>query len=114
MRALRSWCGLGVAVLWLSGCNQGTPVASVPAPQPAEAAAPAAFADLPADAPCTEKIQRFQAVLADDRTTGNVEKPVYDQIETELSKAASACSAGRGREALGLVKASEERHGYHV
>lgn len=113
-----TWCGVGLAALLLSGCNQGSPVASAPPPPteaPAAAApAPAQFASLPAGAPCTDKINRYQAVLSDDVRTGNVERPVYNQIQTELSKAADACAAGRDREALGLVKASEERHGYHV
>ncbi len=108
-----TWCGVGLAALLLGGCNQGSPVASATAPA-AGAPATAQFANLPGGAPCTEKINRYQAVLSDDVRTGNVERPVYNQIQTELSKAADACAAGRGHEALGLVKASEERHGYHV
>ena len=101
-----------VAALVLCGCNQETPAASVP--PPASAAPAAKFANLPAGAACTEKIHRYQSVLAADDSTGNVEHKVYDQIETELAQAASACAAGRDREALGLVHSSEVRHGYHV
>lgn len=112
-------CGAGCAALLLSGCNQGSPVAAAPPPPTdAQAAVPAPapgqLASLPAGAPCTDKINRYQAVLSDDVRTGNLERPVYNQIQTELSKAAGACTAGHGREALGLVKASEARHGYHV
>ncbi len=101
-----------VTALLLCGCNEAQPVASAPPPPPA---APAArFANLPAGAPCTEKIHRYQSVLAADLSTGNVEQKVYDQIESELAQAAAACADGLGREALGLVHASEVRHGYHV
>lgn len=106
-------CGLGIAVLLLGGCNQGTPVAAAP-PSDAPAPVPAQFDSLPKGAPCTEKINHYQWVLSADVATGNVERPVYDEIEKELTAAADACIAGHGREALGLVKASEDRHGYHV
>lgn len=96
----------------LCGCNQGTPVASAPPSRAAPAAAQ--FANLPGGAACTEKIHHYQSVLAADESTGNVAQKVYDQIESELAAAATACAAGRDREALGLVHSSEIRHGYHV
>ncbi|MGB8278363.1 MAG: hypothetical protein WCF20_10605 [Methylovirgula sp.] len=111
MRAPVSLYGVCVAALLLCGCNEAQPVAAVPPPP----AAPAAkFANLPAGAACTEKIHRYQSVLAADLSTGNVEQKVYDQIEQELAQAAADCADGLGREALSLVHASEVRHGYHV
>ncbi len=103
-----------IAAFWLAGCNQPSPVASVPPPPPQAAQEPAAFASLPPGAPCSDKIHRYQAVLAADQSTGNVEPPVYQSIEQELSDAAQACAAGHDREAMALIQASEERHGYHV
>ncbi len=73
------------AALWLAGCNQPSPVASVPPPPPQAAQEPAAFASLPPGAPCSDKIHRYQAVLAADQSTGNVEPPVYQAIEQELT-----------------------------
>jgi hypothetical protein len=102
------------AALSLAGCNQPSPVASVPPPPPQAAQDPAAFANLPPGAVCSDKIHRYQAVLAADQRTGNVEPPVYRAIEQELSDAAQACAAGHDREAMGLIQASEDRHGYHV
>ena len=112
MQALVSSLVVCATALLLCGCNEAQPVASVPPPQPAPAAA--RFANLPAGALCTEKIHRYQSVLAADLSTGNVEQKVYDQIERELAQAAAACSDGLGRQAVGLVHASEVRHGYHV
>ena len=113
MRTKLLLLGSCVTALLLCGCNQGTPAASVP-PPPQAAPAAAKFANLPAGAACTEKIHRYQSVLTADESTGNVEQKVYDQIESELTQAATACAAGRDREALGLVHSSEVRHGYHV
>lgn len=105
-----------MAALALSACNQGSPIASVP-PQPQQqpqVAPEAAFlANLPPSGPCSEKIRRYQSVLVADEETGNLERRVYDEIEQELIEAAKACTAGHGREAIGLVHASQERHGYH-
>ncbi len=98
-------------VLLLCGCNEAQPVASAPPPPPSPAAK---FANLPAGAACSQKIHRYQSVLADDLSTGDVEQKVYDQIEQELGQAAADCMDGLGREALQLVHASEVRHGYHV
>ncbi len=85
-----------------------------PPPQPQPAPPAAKFANLPAGAACTKKINRYQAVLAADLKTGNVEQKVYDEIEQEVALAAADCADGLDREALKLVRDSEERHGYHV
>lgn len=114
----RSACLLtAFAALTLCGCNLDAPVASAPPPPPPPPpqAAPAAdFSNLPPEAPCTDKINRYQSVLVADHQTGNVNDSVFGQIEQELSDAAAACSAGHSGEALNLVRASETRHGYHV
>ncbi len=98
----------------LSGCDQTTgssnvPVASVSAQTPAPI-----NPGLPEGASCTAAYMRYQTVLKADVDTGNVEQPVYDQIQKELARASSACSAGRDSEALSVIKASEAKHGYHT
>ncbi len=101
--------------LALAGCNQPSPVASVPPPPPqAGPVEPALFAKLPEGAACTGKIHRFQALLRADLASGNLERPVYDQIELELSQAAADCVDGLSAQAMTLIKASAARHGYHV
>jgi hypothetical protein len=66
------------------------------------------------EAACTARLERYQEVVSADRRTGNVNASVYAQIERELSRAAAACSAGRDREALSLIRQSQARHGYHT
>ncbi|MGB7698929.1 MAG: hypothetical protein WBL57_06395, partial [Methylovirgula sp.] len=63
---------------------------------------------------CTDKINRYEFVLSTDHQTGNVNESVFVAIEQELTEAAAACAAGHDREALNLVRASEDRHGYHI
>lgn len=111
-RSAWPWAVFAIA-LALSACNEDAPVASAPPPPPPPAA-PASFANLPPDAPCTTKINHYQSVLVADHETGNVNDSVFNQIEHELSDAAAACSAGRGGEAMNLIRASETKHGYHT
>lgn len=99
----------------VSGCDQtagssNVPVAAVPAQSPRAPINPG----LPEGAPCTAAYTRYQTVLKADVDTGNVEQPVYDQIQKELARAASACLEGRDSEALSVIKASEVKHGYHT
>jgi hypothetical protein len=101
------------AALALCGCNQDAPVASAPPPPP-KAAPVADFSNLPPGVPCSDKINRYQSVLVGDHQTGNVNDSVFEEIEHELTDAAAVCSAGHDGEALGLVRASEDKHGYHI
>ncbi len=99
------------AALLLSGCNESAqPVAAAPPP----AAAGPALAGLPPGAPCSGAIGAYQTVVQHDADTGNVNQSVYHQIEDEISRAAGACAAGRGGEAISLIQSSKSRHGYHV
>jgi hypothetical protein len=107
-----AWPLAACTALMLCGCNEAAPVASVPPPP--QAAAAADFSNLPPGAPCTDKINSYQSVLVADHRTGNVNDSVFAQIENELTDAAAACSAGHSGQALGLIRASEDRHGYHV
>ena len=114
LHATSTALGAALAVsLALAGCNEtsanmGTPETSV------ATASPAAGFRLPPGAPCSGEINRFQDVVKSDLDTGNVERKIYEQIETDLNRAASACSAGKGSEAHAIVAASKARHGYHA
>lgn len=111
-----------IAAIALAGCNSSGSQTSGPSPA-AVAAAPGAGAQgaaqpnwppLPEGAACTGELNRYQAVLKADVGTGNVNKSVYDKIQTELAHAADACAAGRDAEAQSLIRASKERHGYRA
>ncbi len=106
-----------VAAIGLGGCNSSGPQAGAP-PTAAVAAAPGAsqpnWPPLPQGAACTDELNRYQAVLKADVGTGNVNKSVYDKIQTELVHAADACAAGHDAEARSLIRASKERHGYRA
>jgi hypothetical protein len=108
-----AWPLTAFAALALCGCNVDAPVASAPPPPP-QAAPAADFSNLPPGAPCSDKINHYQSVLVADHQTGNVNDSVFAQIEHELTDAAAACSAGHSGEALNLIRASEDKHGYHV
>jgi hypothetical protein len=98
--------------LFLAGSAQALPIfVSNPAPMPR--AVMTVDVSLPPGAPCTERYDRYQTVVEADHRTGNVNEPVYAEIERELSRAAAACAAGQDGEALSLIHQSEARHGYH-
>ncbi len=94
-----------LVALALAGCNDslGGPVASAPPPS-AVASGPG----------CTGEIGRYQAVTKEDLATGNLEDKVYAKIQTELSRASAACSAGRAAEAHRIVAQSKAAHGYRA
>ena len=112
MRRRGFW--LAALALALCGCNQDAPVASAPPPPPQQAAPPIDVTSLPPNEPCTDLITRYQTILDSDHRTGNVGDSVFAQIEHELTDAAAACSAGQNGQAMALVHASEDKHGYHV
>ena len=109
MRIVMPVAALGAA-LALSACNANDgmsgPVASAPPP-------PVAMS-LPQGAACSKEINTYETVLKGDLATGNVEEKVYDQIQTEMARAASACSAGKGGEAHAIVASSKAKHGYRA
>lgn len=98
--------GLGLAsLLALGACS---PSASTP-PSAAVAAAPS---PIPTGTGCGAAIARTQAVVESDVATGNLNKPVGDRFQADLSVAAQACAAGRDRDAMGLLAAAKARYGY--
>lgn len=103
-----------LAALALGGCNQtagsSAPVATA-APQ---APAPPNWPKLPDGAACTNELTHYQTVLDADVGTGNVNRSVYDEIETELVPAADACAAGKDTEARAMIRSAKLKHGYHA
>ncbi|MGH6796482.1 MAG: hypothetical protein ACREDH_15095 [Methylocella sp.] len=69
---------------------------------------------MPEGAACTHDLTHYQTVLDADVHTGNVNRAVYDQIETDLSRAANACAAGHDGEARAIIRSTKLRHGYHA
>jgi hypothetical protein len=102
------------AALALCACN----AASNGSAPPPVAAAPAStkpdWPTLPEAAKCTGDLKSYQSVLSADVKTGNLNQTVFDQVQTELGKAAQACAAGRDAEAESLIRASKQRHGYRA
>ena len=98
------------AAFTLTACNATSggagPITSAPI-------GPMAY-QLPPGSGCAAEINRYQGVLRADLETGNVDQRVYDDIQRELTRAASACEAGRDGEARGLVSASKAKHGYRA
>lgn len=101
-----------LGALGLAGCNASD--GGSMAPTTAAAITPTSSFGLPPGAPCSGEIGRYDAVVKDDLRTGNVEQKVYDQIQKELTRAASACSAGKGGEAHAIVASSKSKHGYRA
>jgi hypothetical protein len=99
---------LVLAAAALAGCNDGGtgPVASAPI-------APSAY-HVAGGAPCSGEIDTYQAVVAHDLETGNVEQKVADQIHDELARAAAACTAGQNAKAHAIVASSKAKHGYRA
>lgn len=102
------------AALTLGACNQTSgspaPVAAVAPPGSARPDWP----KLPENAACTQELTHYQTVLDADVSTGNVNRSVYDAIETELLPAANACAAGKDKESLAMIRSAKVKHGYRA
>jgi hypothetical protein len=61
---------------------------------------------------CAGAIARYRAVQDNDLSMGHVAKSVYAQIKREIEAAEQACSAGQDAKAMGMIRASQTRHGY--
>jgi hypothetical protein len=103
-----------LAALTLGGCNQTSgPTAPVATASPQAPTAPN-WPKLPEGAACTNDLTHYQTVLDADVGTGNVNRSVYDQIETELVPAANACAAGHDSEAQAIIRSAKLKHGYRA
>ncbi|MBI1867147.1 MAG: hypothetical protein HYS06_02425 [Methylocystis sp.] len=98
-----------LAALGLAGCNSGAAPADLAANAPNVAPGDVR---LPEGAGCSGAVARYRAITDNDLAMGHVNRSVYDQIQGEISDAASACSAGRDARAVSLLHASRARHGY--
>jgi len=76
--------------------------------------APPNWPQLPEGAACTKDLNHYQTVLDADVHTGNVNRSVYDQIETDLGRAANACAAGHDGEARAIIRKTKSDHGYRA
>lgn len=105
--------GVVLSAAGLGGCYQA---ARYPAPAAAIPRGPIqpAWPDLPENAACTKDLKRFQAVLWDDVTTGNLNQSVYDKIEADLDRAADACAQGQDSEARAIIRSTKLKHGYRA
>jgi hypothetical protein len=65
-----------------------------------------------ASAVCGSTLTEFEAIIASDAKTGNLNKGVQRRILAELSRAQAACIAGRDAEALSQLGAIKHRFGY--
>jgi hypothetical protein len=93
----------------VAGCNSAQPLA----PQgPGSRSVPPAGFKLPEGSGCSGSIARYRAIMDNDLAMGHVNQGVYNQIQSEIGDAESACSAGQEARALTLVHASRARHGY--
>ena len=110
MRSI-SFAPLLALMLALAGCNANRQQPPIEAVQPP---AQDVVRVTPRAAPesCAEEIARYRAIQDNDLAMGHVDKGVYAQIQTEISEAERACSAGDGLRAQYLLRASKERHGY--
>jgi hypothetical protein len=114
MRRIFLFSAIVGAAAALCGCYQSQPYVGPTAAAPSTGIATPVWPDLPPAAACTDKLNSYQKVLTSDVTTGNLNQKVYNEIEADLSRAASACAAGKDGEALGIIHATKEKHGYHV
>jgi hypothetical protein len=105
------FAGIAVWSLALAGCKSASPVAGN-APETGVAQLASQSASPQSGGGCSGEIARYSTVMKNDFDTGNVNKSVYGQFQSEIARAQAACSAGRDSEALGLVRASKTRHGY--
>ena len=103
-----------LAALALGGCNQTSSSSAPVATAVPQAPAPPNWPKLPDGAACTKELSHYQTVLDADVGTGNVNRSVYDQIETELVPAANACAAGHDGEALAMIRSAKVKHGYRA
>lgn len=67
---------------------------------------------MPEGAGCTGDVARWAAIQDNDYRSGNIGLPIYHKIQSEISQAAEACSAGRDAQASAMVRSSRARHGY--
>lgn len=102
-----------LAAVALGGCNQTMPSTPVAIAVPQGPSRPA-WPSLPENAACAKELTHYQTVLDADVSTGNLNRSVYNEIETDLARAASACANGKDGEANAIIHATKIKHGYRA
>jgi hypothetical protein len=111
----RSFARLSFVVFFASlagGCNSAPPPEQPVAASPGSRRVTPAGFKLPEGSGCSGSIARYRAIMDNDLAMGHVNQSVYNQIQTEIGEAESACSTGQDARAIALVHASKARHGY--
>ncbi len=106
--------GIFLAAFTLGGCNQASRSSAPVAAVARQAPAPPNWPKLPEGAACTNDLNHYQSVLEADVGTGNVNRSVYDEIETDLGRAANACAAGDDGKARAIIRSTKIQHGYRA
>ena len=106
--------GVFLAAIAISGCSQTSGSSAPVAALGPRAPAPPNWPNLPEGAACTKDLNHYQTMLDADVHTGNVNRSVYDQIESDLGRAADACAAGHDGEARAIIRSTKLRHGYRA
>ena len=106
--------GVFLAAIAISGCSQTSGSNAPVAAAALRAPAPPNWPKLPEGAGCAKDLNHYQTVLDADVGTGNVNRSVYDEIETDLSRAANECAAGHDGEARAIIRSTKLRHGYRA
>jgi len=65
-----------------------------------------------ASAACQNSIAEFEAIIASDARTGNLNKGVSRRIAAELTGVQATCAAGRDADAIRQLGAIKHRFGY--
>lgn len=61
---------------------------------------------------CTSRIAEFEAILASDERTGNLNTSVYRRAVADLERVSAACDAGDAARADSRLAAVKARYGY--
>ena len=61
---------------------------------------------------CGAAVAETRKLVESDVATGNLNEPVGKRFAADLDRAAAACAAGRGPEAMRLLGAAKARYGY--
>ncbi len=108
---LRFAVTVSMALAWLGSGPGFAQDAQLPAGYATRPFTPGDF-HLPEGQGCSAEVARWQAIQDNDYRTGNIGLGVYRQIQTEIARAAAACSAGHDAQASAMVASSKARHGY--
>jgi hypothetical protein len=108
MRAALLAAALGLS---LAACQSAGPP---PAPSPAQAptgVTPNTFR-MPSGSGCAGEVDRFQAVMDNDLSTGHTTKGVHTRVSAEIDNARKSCAAGNDAGAISQIRATRTKFGY--